>query len=256
MLPIQDKILPAHEQIILAIAAKDGDSPAMEMLLKANIRYIANIAKQYVGQGVDLDDLISEGIIGFLKAIDRFDASLGNRFITYAGWWIKQGILQALTEHGQQIRIPANRIMIHEKVKRETARLGQKNQREPSTEELATSLDIKTYEITPVRNNFSFHVESDDHKSILETTPDPNMTLPDEQFEIGDVRSNLGDLLAKLTRKEEKIVRMSFGFGYPRQYTLEEIGREFDLTRERARQIKEAALKKIKTFNLKELYDK
>lgn len=225
--------------------AQRGDLIAKDRLIKSNVRFVINIAKQYQNQGMDLQDLISEGNIGLIKSIDKFDPARGNRFITYAGWWIRQAILQALNEHSKAVKLPLNRTSMLRKVFKEQSHLQQKNQRDMTELEVLESMDLDPSEMIH-QTNFSYNEPVHDGSNGLDIIEDTNTESPDSALLQESIKQEIELILVHLTKREQEIIRMYFGIGFERTHTLEEISDKFKLTRERIRQIKKAALKKLR----------
>ena len=212
-------LLTPEEEIELARRIKQGDQEALEKLTKANLRFVVSVAKQYQNQGLSLGDLINEGNLGLIKAAKRFDETRGFKFISYAVWWIRQSILQALAEQSRVVRLPLNRVGALNKIGKTYAALEQALEREPSASEIAEQLDV---------------IEND-HQ------PPPDHDLMNESLKVEIERA-----LATLTKREAEVVRLYFGLGQEHPLTLEEIGERFNLTRERVRQIKEKAIRRLR----------
>ncbi len=249
-------LLSPEEEVILARNIKLGDHKALETLVKANLRFVVSVAKQYQNQGLTLPDLINEGNLGLIKASERFDETRGFKFISYAVWWIRQSILQALAEQARIVRLPLNKIGSINKINKTFIKLEQDFQREPTTEEIAEILDLHPKIVEQSLNASTFHVSMDaplkDDEStennlydvlINDETPSPDTTLLDSSLKIEIER-----LLSTLNEREAEILRYYFGLNGLQGHTLEEIGKELDLTRERVRQIKEKAIKKLKNI--------
>lgn len=238
-----------NDQNDLAVLAQRGDQAAKSLLVTQNERFVISVARQYLGQGMELDDLIQEGNIGLLKAIERFDIEIGTKFLTYASWWIKQSILQALGEYNREIRIPANRIVIIEKYKKEHSRLTQDLMREPSDAEVLGTMNADSRDVvnqTSISYNAPFRGEHEG--SLLDILPGdfpaPDANLMDQAY-----KKELSMILRRLNKRECTIIKMSYGIDLERSYTLEEIGDKLKLTRERIRQIKTKALKTLRRLN-------
>lgn len=249
-------LLSPEEEVILARNIKLGDHKALETLVKANLRFVVSVAKQYQNQGLTLPDLINEGNLGLIKASERFDETRGFKFISYAVWWIRQSILQALAEQARIVRLPLNKIGSINKINKTFVKLEQDFQREPTSEEIAEILDLHPKIVEQSLNASTFHVSMDaplkDDEStennlydvlINDETPSPDTTLLDSSLKIEIER-----LLSTLNDREAEILRYYFGLNGMQGHTLEEIGKELDLTRERVRQIKEKAIKKLKNI--------
>ena len=247
---LQSKTIGHREQIVLAIAAKEGDMEAANDLVRANIRFIKLIAKHYIGHGLEYDDLIAEGCVGYIKAIQKFKPEMGTRFITYAGWWIKQAILQAITELHSQVRVPANRISVLEKSRKMEETLRRELHREPARAEVAARMNIEADDIGIWVATYSLNDSCEDSDTTyLDTIADVNSPQPDEVVLHNDFKTELLMVLDKLANREQVVIKMVYGIGFERGYTLEEIGDKLELTRERVRQIKETALRKLREMN-------
>ena len=246
------ELITADEEVELAQRIKAGDQIALEKLTKANLRFVVSVAKQYQNQGLTLPDLINEGNLGLIKAARRFDETRGFKFISYAVWWIRQSILQALAEQSRIVRLPLNKIGSINKINKMYAFLEQENEREPSPEEIATRLDMTVNEVKESLKNSGRHVsmdaplvEGEDSNlyDVLRSGESPN---PDKSLVQESLRIEIERALETLTPREADVVRLYFGLGDFQPMTLEEIGETFDLTRERVRQIKEKAIRRLK----------
>jgi RNA polymerase primary sigma factor len=246
------ELITADEEVELAQRIKAGDQRALEKLTKANLRFVVSVAKQYQNQGLTLPDLINEGNLGLIKAARRFDETRGFKFISYAVWWIRQSILQALAEQSRIVRLPLNKIGSINKINKMYAFLEQENEREPSPEEIATRLDMSVNEVKESLKNSGRHVsmdaplvEGEDSNlyDVLRSGESPN---PDRALVQESLRIEIERALETLTPREADVVRLYFGLGDYQPMTLEEIGETFDLTRERVRQIKEKAIRRLK----------
>jgi RNA polymerase primary sigma factor len=245
-------LIKAEEEVELAQRIKAGDQVALEKLTKANLRFVVSVAKQYQNQGLTLPDLINEGNLGLIKAAQRFDETRGFKFISYAVWWIRQSILQALAEQSRIVRLPLNKIGSINKINKTYAFLEQAHERQPSAEEIAKELDMTINDVKESLKNSGRHVSMDaplvegedsnlyDVLNIGES-PNPDRTLLHESL-----RTEIERALETLTPREADVVRLYFGLGNQHAMTLEEIGETFDLTRERVRQIKEKAIRRLK----------
>ncbi len=246
-------LITADEEVELAQRIKQGDEKALEKLTKANLRFVVSVAKQYQNQGLSLPDLINEGNLGLIKAAKRFDETKGFKFISYAVWWIRQSILQALSEQARIIRLPLNKIGSINRLNKAFAELEQKYEREPTIEELASFLDIKPSEIkdTLRNNNRPMSVDAplsqdEDANNLLDVLNNNDLPRPDSQLINESLVHEVERALSTLSYREAAIVKMYYGIaGFP-QMTLEEIGLQLDLTRERVRQIKEKAIRRLK----------
>jgi RNA polymerase primary sigma factor len=245
-------LITADEEVELAQKIKAGDQAALEKLTKANLRFVVSVAKQYQNQGLTLPDLINEGNLGLIKAAQRFDETRGFKFISYAVWWIRQSILQALAEQSRIVRLPLNKIGSINKINKMYALLEQSNERPPSAEEIAKELDMTVNDVKESMKNSGRHlsmdaplVEGEDSNlyDVLRSGESPN---PDRELIIESLRTEIERSLETLTPREADVVRLYFGLGDQHPMTLEEIGETFDLTRERVRQIKEKAIRRLK----------
>jgi len=248
-------LITPDEEVELAKRIQAGDQDALEKLTKANLRFVVSVAKQYQNQGLSLGDLINEGNLGLIKAAKRFDETRGFKFISYAVWWIRQSILQALAEQSRIVRLPLNRVGALNKIGKELSKLEQEYERIPSAAELAESLEMTVSEVSDTLKISGRHLSVDapfaqgeDNRllDVLENeeTPDPDNDLMGESLKVEIERA-----LSKLTKREAEVIRLYFGIGREHSLTLEEIGERFDLTRERVRQIKEKALRKLRHHN-------
>ncbi|MBP3192239.1 sigma-70 family RNA polymerase sigma factor [Natronogracilivirgula saccharolytica] len=248
-------LITPDEEVELAKKIQAGDQQALERLTKANLRFVVSVAKQYQNQGLSLGDLINEGNLGLIKAAKRFDETRGFKFISYAVWWIRQSILQALAEQSRIVRLPLNRVGALNKIGKELSKLEQEYERIPSAAELAESLEMTVSEVSDTLKISGRHLSVDapfaqgeDNRllDVLENeeTPDPDNDLMGESLKVEIERA-----LSKLSKREAEVIRLYFGIGREHSLTLEEIGERFDLTRERVRQIKEKALRKLRHHN-------
>ena len=245
-------LITAEDEVELAQRIKAGDQIALEKLTKANLRFVVSVAKQYQNQGLTLPDLINEGNLGLIKAAKRFDETRGFKFISYAVWWIRQSILQALAEQSRIVRLPLNKIGSINKINKTYAFLEQANQRPPSPEEIAKELDMTINDVKESLKNAGRHVsmdapliEGEDSNlyDVLRSGESPN---PDRELITESLRTEIERALETLTPREADVVRLYFGLGNQQPMTLEEIGETFELTRERVRQIKEKAIRRLK----------
>ena len=246
----REDLITVEEEIELAQRIRNGDRAALEKLTRANLRFVVSVAKQYQSQGLSLPDLINEGNLGLIKAAQKFDETRGFKFISYAVWWIRQSILQALAEQSRIVRLPLNQIGLQNKISKASAKLEQANERRPSVEELAEELDVPVEKVTETLkiSNRTLSVDaplSDDEGSSMidvmtnEDAPNTDHTLMHESLSLEIDRA-----LSVLNERERDIIKKFFGLGRP-EMTLEEIGQELGLTRERVRQIKENAIKQL-----------
>ena len=245
-------LITADEEVELAQRIKAGDQRALEKLTKANLRFVVSVAKQYQNQGLTLPDLINEGNLGLIKAAQRFDETRGFKFISYAVWWIRQSILQALAEQSRIVRLPLNKIGSINKINKTYAFLEQAHERVPSAEEIAQELDMTVSDVKESLKNSGRHVsmdaplvEGEDSNlyDVLRSGESPN---PDKDLLHESLKTEIERALETLTPREADVVRLYFGLGDQHPMTLEEIGETFDLTRERVRQIKEKAIRRLK----------
>ena len=245
-------LITADEEVELAQRIKAGDQIALEKLTKANLRFVVSVAKQYQNQGLTLPDLINEGNLGLIKAAQRFDETRGFKFISYAVWWIRQSILQALAEQSRIVRLPLNKIGSINKINKTYAFLEQSHERPPSAEEIAKELDMTINDVKESMKNSGRHVsmdaplvEGEDSNlyDVLRSGESPN---PDKDLLHESLRTEIERALETLTPREADVIRLYFGLGNQHPMTLEEIGETFDLTRERVRQIKEKAIRRLK----------
>ena len=245
-------LITAEEEVELAQRIKDGDQIALEKLTKANLRFVVSVAKQYQNQGLTLPDLINEGNLGLIKAAQRFDETRGFKFISYAVWWIRQSILQALAEQSRIVRLPLNKIGAINKINKTYAFLEQAHERAPSAEEIAKELDMTINDVKESLKNSGRHVsmdaplvEGEDSNlyDVLNSGESPN---PDRTLLHESLKTEIERALETLTPREADVVRLYFGLAEHHAMTLEEIGETFDLTRERVRQIKEKAIRRLK----------
>jgi len=246
------ELITADEEVELAQKIKAGDQRALEKLTKANLRFVVSVAKQYQNQGLTLPDLINEGNLGLIKAAQRFDETRGFKFISYAVWWIRQSILQALAEQSRIVRLPLNKIGSINKITKAYASLEQQHERPPSAEEIATKLEMSEMDVKESLRNSGRHVsmdaplvEGEDSNlyDVLNSDDSPN---PADDLMVDSLRTEIERSLATLTPREGDVIRLYFGLNGQHPLTLEEIGEKFDLTRERVRQIKEKAIRRLK----------
>jgi len=245
-------LITADMEVELAQKIRAGDQIALEKLTKANLRFVVSVAKQYQNQGLTLPDLINEGNLGLIKAAKRFDETRGFKFISYAVWWIRQSVLQALAEQSRIVRLPLNKIGSINKINKTFARLEQENERPPSAEEIAKELDMTVSDVKGSMKISGRHVSMDapliegENSNLYDVlnsgeSPNPDKSLLHESLKIEILRA-----LETLTPREADVLKLYFGLGDAHPMTLEEIGETFDLTRERVRQIKEKAIRRLK----------
>ena len=254
----QIDLVTPQEEASLARRIKQGDEEALVKLTRANLRFVVSVAKKYQGQGLHLTDLINEGNYGLIKAAKRFDETRGFKFISYAVWWIRQSILQALAEQGRVVRLPLNRIGTISKIRKTSARLAQVNERAPNYEELANELGIDEEKVREAMQHSGRHLSmdapfnDDDDNSLLDVLPSNDTIAPDETLQSESIKIDIEVALSNLHPREAEITRLYFGIGREHPLTLEEIAARFDLTRERVRQVKEKALRKLRQKHRRE----
>ena len=248
----KEELITADEEVQLAQKVKAGDQLALEKLVKANLRFVVSVAKQYQNQGLSLPDLINEGNLGLIKAAKRFDETRGFKFISYAVWWIRQSILQALAEQSRIIRLPLNQVGSLNKIKKATSKLEQEFERAPSAEEIAEKLEMPDYKIDAAKKITTRYISmdapltQDDETKFLDVFVSDDTPHTDEMLIRESLAREIQRSLATLTKKERDVINLYYGIGMPHGLTLEEIGAKFDLTRERVRQIKEKAIRRLK----------
>ncbi len=245
-------LLTPDEEVELAKRIKEGDQIALEKLTKANLRFVVSVAKQYQNQGLSLGDLINEGNLGLIKAAQRFDETRGFKFISYAVWWIRQSILQALAEQSRIVRLPLNRVGSLNKISKTFSELEQRFEREPSPEELAEVLEVTTAEVVDTMKISGRHVSMDapfvqgEENSLLDVLENDSEETPDSGLMTDSLRREVQRALSTLTQREADVITLYFGLNGEHAMTLEEIGEKFSLTRERVRQIKEKAIRRLR----------
>lgn len=246
----REPLLTSDEEVELAIKVKDGDQQAIEKLIKSNLRFVVSVAKQYQNQGLSLNDLINEGNLGLIKAVKRFDVTKGFKFISYAVWWIRQSILQALAENSRIIRLPLNRVGTLSKVSKAYSSLEQEFEREPSSDEIAELLNINVEEIKETfrinQKKISLDDPIKDDNSYIEIFSNENSPPPDKELIKESLHKEIETAIKILNIREQEVLRLYFGIDCDQPHTLEEIGDKFNLTRERVRQIKEKALRRLR----------
>jgi len=248
-------LLTPDEEVDLAIKIKNGDEDAQEKLVRANLRFVVSVAKHFQNQGLSLGDLISEGNIGLIKAAQRFDETRGFKFISYAVWWIRQGIMQAIADQSRVVRLPLNRVSNLTKISKAFRDLEQEFERKPTTEELAKILDMTTDEVAYTLQISGRHVSMDaplkagdeNKNSLMDVLPNEHQPLPDKDLMNESLKNELANALSILSKREAEVIKLAFGISAGNKATLEEIGERFNLTRERIRQIKEKALRKLRS---------
>ena len=245
-------LLTADQEIELAIKIKKGSQEALELLTKANLRFVVSVAKQYQNQGLSLGDLINEGNLGLIKAAKRFDETRGFKFISYAVWWIRQSILQALAEQSRIVRLPLNRVGALNKIGKAYSNLEQEFEREPSATELANELEMDVSEVSDNLKISGRHISVDapfaqgDNNSLLDVIENEHQPEPDNLLMSESLRSEIDRALSTLSEREAEVIKLYFGLKKEHSLTLEEIGEKFNLTRERVRQIKEKAIRRLR----------
>ncbi len=249
----REQLITADEEVELARRIKTGDTWALDKLTKSNLRFVVSVSKQYQNQGLSLPDLINEGNLGLIKAAQRFDETRGFKFISYAVWWIRQSILQAIAEQSRIVRLPLNKIGAINKINKTFSKLEQEFEREPSADELATQLDLTEDDIRETMKNNSRHISMDaplgnneDAGSMLDLIASDELPSPMYELMSESLRLEIERALKTLTVREADVVKFFFGLNGKYPLTLEEIGEKFDLTRERVRQIKEKAVRRLK----------
>ena len=248
----KEELITTDEEVQLAQRIRTGDQQALEKLCKANLRFVVSVAKQYQNQGLSLPDLINEGNLGLIKAARRFDETRGFKFISYAVWWIRQSILQALAEQSRIVRLPLNQVGSLSKMNKVSSRLEQRFERPPSSDEIAKEMEIsehkveETLRISTRTISMDAPLDQDDDLRFLDVFVSEDAPGTDEDLIRESLAREVQRSLSTLAEKEREIINLFYGIGVPHNYTLEEIGDMFDLTRERVRQIKEKALRRLK----------
>jgi len=248
-------LLSAEEEVDLAIKIRNGDKVAQNKLVEANLRFVVSVAKMYQNQGLSLGDLINEGNIGLVKAAQRFDETRGFKFISYAVWWIRQGIMSAIADQSRVVRLPLNRVGNLTKLSKAYRELEQEYERKPTSEELAKTLGITSEEVSYILQISGRQIsvdapllKGDENKStLMDVLYSEDQVMPDDNLMDDSLNNEISTILSILDKREAEIIRLSFGIGSNEKATLEEIGDKFNLTRERIRQIKEKALRKLRT---------
>ncbi|WP_392348834.1 RNA polymerase sigma factor RpoD/SigA [uncultured Polaribacter sp.] len=246
-------LITADEEVELALKIKAGNSKALDTLVSANLRFVVSVAKQYQGQGLKLSDLINEGNLGLVKAGKRFDETRGFKFISYAVWWIRQAIMQALAEQSRIVRLPLNKIGSINKIKKIYARLEQNEQRMPTHKEIAKQLDMTESEVEQSLKNSNRHVSMDapfkegEDSNLYNVLQSGDSPRPDNQLMAQSLKIEIERALGTLTYKEAKVIKMFYGIGNETMSSLDEIGEKFDLTRERVRQVKQKAIRRLQS---------
>ena len=245
-------LITAEEEVELAQLIKKGNQQALDKLTKANLRFVVSVAKQYQNQGLKLPDLINEGNAGLVKAAKRFDETRGFKFISYAVWWIRQAILQALAEQSRIVRLPLNKIGTINKIRKAYAYLEQRHQRPPNSEEIARELDVSVHEVKQSMKNSGRHLSmdapigSEEDFSLYDVMSQKDSPRPDKNLMAESLNIEIERALETLPEKERQVIKLSYGIGEKHPMTLEEIGQIFDLTRERIRQIREKGIRRLR----------
>lgn len=248
----KEELITAEEEVQLAKRIKEGDEEALEKLTRANLRFVVSVAKQYQNQGLSLPDLINEGNLGLIKAARRFDETRGFKFISYAVWWIRQSILQALAEQSRIVRLPLNQVGSLNKINKAYSKLEQEHEREPSTEELAEATDIPIEKVADTLRVSGKHISIDapliagEESTLVEVLPNNDSPTADSTLMKESLEREVERALATLTERERDVIKLFYGIGVAHPLTLEEIGDKFNLTRERVRQIKEKAVRRLR----------
>ena len=248
-------LLTADEEVELAQQIRKGDRKALERLTKANLRFVVSVAKQYQNKGLSLPDLINEGNLGLIKAAERYDETRGFKFISYAVWWIRQSILQAIAEQSRIVRLPLNQVGSVNRIALELNKFEQENERKPSVEEMADRIDLPEEKIAEAMKINTNHVSMDapfadgEDNSLLDVLPNTDSPSTDNVLDQESLRTEIGRVLDVLNDREQKVIKAFFGIGM-QEMTLEEIGDKYNLTRERVRQIKEKAIRRLR-YNTK-----
>ena len=246
-----EELLSVDEEVELAQKIKKGDRRALERLTRANLRFVVSVAKQYQNQGLSLPDLINEGNVGLIKAAEKFDETRGFKFISYAVWWIRQSILQAIAEQSRIVRLPLNQVGSVNKINRELNKFEQEHERRPSVNEIADRIDLPEDKLEEAMKANNRHVSMDapfvdgEDNSLLDVLADNDMPMADKALVQESLRKEIDRAIELLNDREQKVVRAFFGIGSP-EMTLEEIGEKYNLTRERVRQIKEKAIRRLR----------
>lgn len=250
------ELISPEEEVKLATLIKQGDQRALDRLTKANLRFVVSVAKQYQNQGLSLPDLINEGNLGLIKAAQRFDETRGFKFISYAVWWIRQSILQALAEQARIVRLPLNKVGLTNRIQKAFSQLEQQYEREPSAEELAEVLNMDIEEVTSTLGINARHVSMDsplsegEENTLIDVLENPNAEKTDNELDHNEsLKTEIDRSLKTLTDRQKEVICFFFGIGVDHPMSLEDIGERFNLTRERVRQIKDKAITKLKTSN-------
>ncbi len=250
------ELISPEEEVSLAIRIKNGDEAALEKLTKANLRFVVSVAKQYQNQGLTLPDLINEGNLGLIKAAQRFDETRGFKFISYAVWWIRQSVLQALAEQARIVRLPLNKVGLSNRISKAYSQLEQEFEREPTAEELATFLDLDVEEVAATLSAGIRHISMDqplsdgEDNTLMDVMINPNAVSTDNELIFtASLKTEIERSLSTLSERQKDVIRYFFGIGIDHALSLEDIGERFNLTRERVRQIKDKAITKLRTVS-------
>ena len=247
----KEELLTAEEEVELAARVRKGDQKALETLTRANLRFVVSVAKQYQNQGLSLPDLINEGNLGLIKAAERFDETRGFKFISYAVWWIRQSILQAIAEQSRIVRLPLNQVSSVNKISQVLSRFEQENERRPSVDEISDQIDLPMEKIDEALSINGKHVSMDapfadgEDNSLLDVLVNDNSPSADKQLVLESLRQEIQKVLSSLNERERMIIEAYYGINQP-EMTLDEIGVKYGLTRERVRQIKEKAIRRLR----------
>ena len=247
----KEELLSVEEEVALALRIKKGDQKALETLTRANLRFVVSVAKQYQNQGLSLPDLINEGNLGLIKAAERFDETRGFKFISYAVWWIRQSILQAIAEQSRIVRLPLNQVSSVNKISQVLSRFEQENERRPSVDEISEQIDLPEDKVGEAMLANTRHVSVDapfvdgEDNSLLDVLVNDDAPLADRQLVLESLREEISNVLQTLNDRERCVIKAFYGIGEP-EMTLEEIGNKYGLTRERVRQIKEKAIRRLR----------
>jgi len=254
----REDLLTSDEEVELAQRIRKGDRKALDRLTKANLRFVVSVAKQYQNQGLSLPDLINEGNLGLIKAAEKFDETRGFKFISYAVWWIRQSILQAIAEQSRIVRLPLNQVGSVNKINRMLSKFEQENERRPSVDEISEQIDLPEDKVDEAMMASNRHVSVDapfvdgEDNSLLDILVNDNAPMADRSLVIESLRTEIASLLQTLTDRERKVITAFYGIGQP-EMTLEEIGNKYGLTRERVRQIKEKAIRRLRSNTKNEI---
>ena len=254
----REELLSTEEEVELAQRIRKGDRQALERLTKANLRFVVSVAKQYQNQGMSLPDLINEGNLGLIKAAEKFDETRGFKFISYAVWWIRQSILQAIAEQSRIVRLPLNQVGSVNKINRMLNKFEQENERRPSMDEISEQIDLPEEKVGEAMLANNRHVSVDapfidgEDNSLLDVLVNDDAPMADRQLVIESLRAEIDNVLKTLNERERRVIQAFYGIGEP-EMTLEEIGNKYGLTRERVRQIKEKAIRRLRNNTKNEM---